>query len=109
MNILIEIKELKRGPKGIVSVRKYFKEHPIVSFDELHNSIVDPDLDKNELYKVIRYLNEKENLEIKFGLKNFFPESPIYDEKSDVPLNTQIENYYVNEDCIIPLYKFLNS
>lgn len=101
------IKKVKRGPKGIVSVRSYFKEHPIVSFEELL-TINDPTLEKEELYAVIRYLHENENLEVKYGLKNFFPESPIYDEKSDVPVNTQIDNYYINDDCIIPLYKLLD-
>lgn len=95
---------IKRGPRGVVAVRKVLEDNPVVSFEKLKSS-VNIHLDKEELYAVIRYLIDNEELTVNFGLKDCFPKSPIYKTKDEVPLHTVInDNYYINEECIIPLY-----
>ena len=91
-----------RGPRGTGKLRKYFNsERKIASIDELNK------LELPELESVLEYLITQGDVEIVYGLRNCFPNSPIYSHREEVPLHTSINDYYINEDCIIPLYKYV--
>lgn len=93
-----------KGPKGTVKVRNFYtKERKLVSYDELLQ------LQVEDLPAVLVYLQERGDIVVKYGLRNYFPNSPIYDNLNDIPISEDLNGYFVNDDCIIELFEYIGK